>query len=326
MASSSASRTPTPPRQPRERRPAGRRCPAPPPARPHQPGGSPGRLKYAAIPVASATGSHSSQRERSRSSERHDAGREAADVSKVAACLKRSPMRPALAAPHVQSMLDDRPHLALAEGHNINHECSRQVRSFADRLSAHRWCADRAVQLAVRPSSRRPLSAAHRGHRPAALDAGRDRGDLRRTGLARADVRRSRRCSSSSAPRGTPRSRIPLLAEGKAYHCWATPEELEAMRARQRALGLPMRYDGRWRDRDPSEAPRGRAAGDPPEGAADRRDPDRGHGPGRDRGRQRAARRHGAAAWRRHARPTCCRWWSTTSTWRSPTSSVATTT
>src|ERR1700761_4068432 len=48
-----------------------------------------------------------------------------------------------------------------------------------------------------------------------------------------------------------------LLAEGKAYYCYATPEELEAMRAEQKANGLPMRYDGRWRDRDPSEAPAG---------------------------------------------------------------------
>jgi glutamyl-tRNA synthetase len=46
-----------------------------------------------------------------------------------------------------------------------------------------------------------------------------------------------------------------LLAEGKAYHCYATPDELQAMREEQRAKGLPMRYDGRWRDRDPSEAP-----------------------------------------------------------------------
>ena len=29
------------------------------------------------------------------------------------------------------------------------------------------------------------------------------------------------------------------------------------MRAEQRAHGLPMRYDGRWRDRDPTEAPPG---------------------------------------------------------------------
>jgi len=48
-----------------------------------------------------------------------------------------------------------------------------------------------------------------------------------------------------------------LLAEGKAYHCYASPEELEQMRAEQRAAGQPTRYDGRWRDRDPSEAPEG---------------------------------------------------------------------
>lgn len=46
-----------------------------------------------------------------------------------------------------------------------------------------------------------------------------------------------------------------LLANGHAYKCFATPEELEAMRADQKAKKLPMRYDGRWRDRDPSDAP-----------------------------------------------------------------------
>ncbi len=48
-----------------------------------------------------------------------------------------------------------------------------------------------------------------------------------------------------------------LLAQGRAYRCYATPEELEAMREAQRAAGQPVRYDGRWRDRDPSEAPAG---------------------------------------------------------------------
>ena len=33
-----------------------------------------------------------------------------------------------------------------------------------------------------------------------------------------------------------------------------------------RAAGKPVRYDGRWRDRDPAEAPHGRGAGHPPEG------------------------------------------------------------
>ena len=48
-----------------------------------------------------------------------------------------------------------------------------------------------------------------------------------------------------------------LVENGLAYRCYATPEELTAMREEQRANGLPPRYDGRWRDRDPSEAPAG---------------------------------------------------------------------
>jgi glutamyl-tRNA synthetase len=48
-----------------------------------------------------------------------------------------------------------------------------------------------------------------------------------------------------------------LLAEGKAYHCYATPQELEEMREQARRENRPMRYDGRWRDRDPREAPAG---------------------------------------------------------------------
>jgi glutamyl-tRNA synthetase len=48
-----------------------------------------------------------------------------------------------------------------------------------------------------------------------------------------------------------------LLKAGHAYKCFATPEELEAMREEQRALKKPLRYDGRWRDRDPAEAPEG---------------------------------------------------------------------
>ncbi|WP_407975609.1 glutamate--tRNA ligase [Brucella pseudogrignonensis] len=48
-----------------------------------------------------------------------------------------------------------------------------------------------------------------------------------------------------------------LVADGKAYYCYATPEELEEMREKARAEGRPPRYDGRWRDRDPSEAPAG---------------------------------------------------------------------
>ncbi|RED15390.1 glutamate--tRNA ligase [Parasphingopyxis lamellibrachiae] len=48
-----------------------------------------------------------------------------------------------------------------------------------------------------------------------------------------------------------------LLEQGKAYRCYATPEELAQMREQQRAAKQPIRYDGRWRDRDPAEAPEG---------------------------------------------------------------------
>ncbi|HEY0146528.1 MAG TPA: glutamate--tRNA ligase [Methylovirgula sp.] len=48
-----------------------------------------------------------------------------------------------------------------------------------------------------------------------------------------------------------------LLAAGRAYHCYATPQELDDMRAKARAEGKPPRYDGRWRDRPASEAPAG---------------------------------------------------------------------
>jgi glutamyl-tRNA synthetase len=44
-----------------------------------------------------------------------------------------------------------------------------------------------------------------------------------------------------------------LVAKGLAYHCYATPEELEEMREKQRAANLPIRYDGRWRDAPASE-------------------------------------------------------------------------
>jgi glutamyl-tRNA synthetase len=48
-----------------------------------------------------------------------------------------------------------------------------------------------------------------------------------------------------------------LLASGNAYLCYATPQELNEMRAKARAEGRPPRYDGRWRDRPASEAPAG---------------------------------------------------------------------
>ncbi len=48
-----------------------------------------------------------------------------------------------------------------------------------------------------------------------------------------------------------------LLAQGRAYRCYCSPQDLEEMRAKAEAEKRPIRYDGTWRDRDPSEAPVG---------------------------------------------------------------------
>ena len=48
-----------------------------------------------------------------------------------------------------------------------------------------------------------------------------------------------------------------LIAKGHAYKCYCSPAELDQMREEARAAGKPPRYNGYWRDRDPSEAPEG---------------------------------------------------------------------
>jgi glutamyl-tRNA synthetase len=46
-----------------------------------------------------------------------------------------------------------------------------------------------------------------------------------------------------------------MLAAGHAYRCYCTPAELKLMREQALIEGRPPRYDGRWRDRDPADAP-----------------------------------------------------------------------
>src|SRR2546429_478281 len=48
-----------------------------------------------------------------------------------------------------------------------------------------------------------------------------------------------------------------LVEAGHAYRCYASPDELAQMREKARSEGRTKLYDGRWRDRDPSEAPSG---------------------------------------------------------------------
>src|ERR1043166_8941177 len=78
-----------------------------------------------------------------------------------------------------------------------------------------------------------------------------------------------------------------LLAQGKAYRCYATQAELEEMRGKQRAGGARPRE--------------GRTVRNPAEGGAERRDRGARRRAGRGDLRQRKSRRHGAAALRRHA-------------------------
>ncbi len=46
-----------------------------------------------------------------------------------------------------------------------------------------------------------------------------------------------------------------LLADGKAYHCYCSKDELDAMRAEQEAQGLKPRYNGLWRDSSATPPP-----------------------------------------------------------------------
>src|SRR6201994_2796161 len=48
-----------------------------------------------------------------------------------------------------------------------------------------------------------------------------------------------------------------MLAAGHAYNCYCTAEELRQMREQAGSEGRSPRYDGRWRDRDPADAPPG---------------------------------------------------------------------
>ena len=48
-----------------------------------------------------------------------------------------------------------------------------------------------------------------------------------------------------------------LRESGQVYKCYCTPEELSTMRAEAKKTGRPVAYDGRWRNRPESEAPKG---------------------------------------------------------------------
>ncbi len=116
-----------------------------------------------------------------------------------------------------------------------------------------------------------------------------------------------------------------MLDAGHAYRCYCTPDELKAMREQALAEGRPPRYDGRWRDRDPAEAPPGVAP------AIRLKAPRDGETVVDDlvQGTVRVANAEldDMIILRSDGTPTyqSLRWWWTTTTWRSPMSSAATT-
>ncbi len=153
----------------------------------------------------------------------------------------------------------DEPELTRHRGQFINHECCYKVRAFPYGFFAHRRRAHRAVQLAVRPPSRRTLPAARSRTR-----IGRARPRRRSTpswmAWAGSGSRPTGRwCSSPATRSATPRSRRRCSEQGRAYRCYCTPDELAAMRERARAEGRTTSYDGRCRDLDPAKAPADRA-------------------------------------------------------------------
>ena len=149
--------------------------------------------------------------------------------------------------------------------------------------------------------TRRQDAVADRGHGSGAVDRRGDRGDPRRPVAGSASIGTARSSTSSRARRATARSPRASLPRARAYHCYATPQELEEMREAARREGRPLRYDGRWRDRDPVRGAGRRQAGDPPQGADRRRDGRRGRGAGPRGLAEQGSRRPRPAALRRHA-------------------------
>ena len=109
-----------------------------------------------------------------------------------------------------------------------------------------------------------------------------------------------------------------LLERGAAYRCYMTQEELAAQREKAAAERRPFRISSPWRDCAP-DARRRTPLRHPPEGAARGRDGHRRPRSGPGHGAECRDRRFHPAALGRDARPTCLRWWSTITTWASPT-------
>ena len=131
------------------------------------------------------------------------------------------------------------------------------LRALADRISPYRRRAHRVVQLALRQALRGQVSVAHRGHRPRAFDS---KPPWRRSSTGSngsASTGTARRSASSIALSTIAKSRNSCLRAAAPIAATPAPRSSRPCARQARLEGKPMRYDGRWRDRDPSEAPPG---------------------------------------------------------------------
>ena len=200
------------------------------------------------------------------------------------------------------------------------------LRSLADRISARRRRAHRALQLALRAQVRRRVPAPHRGHRQGAQHRREHARDLRRDWSGSA-------CNWDDAVvyQGANLERhradaTALLENGTAYRCFCTQEELAERRAAAESRKEAFKYDRRCDRLDPAEIARRVAAGMPftvrfrvPEGTTSGTT----SSTGRSRSRTRTSRTSSSSA-RTGRRSTTSPSCPTTSRWESRSSCAAT--
>ena len=141
------------------------------------------------------------------------------------------------------------------------------IRTQPDRLPAHRRGADRPVQLAAGPASRRPVHPSDRRHRPAAARRGCRPEDPRRVPLdrdrlgrrARKSAGRSARTSSRSGPSSIAQAAERLARSGHVYRDYSTDAERAADKAaaeRDKRAYRFRRKPAHREQRPPSSRPR----------------------------------------------------------------------
>ena len=128
------------------------------------------------------------------------------------------------------------------------------------------------------------------------------------------DLGRRRSYSSSRAQTATARSPNNCWPPARPIAATPAPRNSTAMREAARREGRSKLYDGRWRDRDPSEAPPGVKPVIRLEAPLTGETVIEDQVQGRVVWQNAESRRSGAAALRRQPRPTCWPWWSTTTT------------